>query len=247
MSNWKQYINPYEFNYIMPGSRQEIRYKAISTGQLKKLLVHEKETNTDVIDYALDEVIQSSIVSPEGFSIRDAYLQDRFSFLIALRSKTKGSTYRFRYTCGNCGSQSLQSINLDQLETKQLPSNFDNKIILHPSLSLEMGFVTRNIQLAAKDQIKDKTFETEAYKQAETVLWIYAHCINAIHTPAGVTTDATVQERFELLNEISDEGIEKINQFYIENDFGTDFSFTIKCPFCEKEEKRKIPFESFFV
>ena len=88
MSDFKKYLNVYEFETTLPGSGVTIKFKPITTGQMKKLLVYENETDPSMVEEAMDELINSS-VSTEGFDVKDVWLQDRFFLLVEIRRKTK--------------------------------------------------------------------------------------------------------------------------------------------------------------
>ena len=96
--DFRNYLNVYEFNTTLPGSGEEVTFRPITTGQLKKLLIYENETDPMVIEGALDDLISSCIVN-EDFNINDLYLQDRFFLLVEIRKKSKGENYSFQYNC----------------------------------------------------------------------------------------------------------------------------------------------------
>jgi hypothetical protein len=70
MSDFKKYLNVYEFETTLPGSGEVIKYKPITTGQLKKLLIYEDDDDPSIIEEALDDLITSSVIS-EGFDVTD--------------------------------------------------------------------------------------------------------------------------------------------------------------------------------
>jgi hypothetical protein len=65
--NFLDYVNVYEFECELPGSKQKVKFKPVTTGQIKKLLTYEKETNYVIQEQALDDLISSSVLS-EGFN-----------------------------------------------------------------------------------------------------------------------------------------------------------------------------------
>ena len=134
-----KYLNVYDFETTLPGSGEVIKFRPMTTGQLKKMLVYENSTNPMVVEKALDELISSSIIS-EGFNIGNLYLQDRFFLLIEIRKKTKGELYKFNFTCPQCKSQSLQIINLDKLMVKTLPKDVDYNIKLDDNFTINVKF-----------------------------------------------------------------------------------------------------------
>lgn len=117
--DFKRYVNAYVFETALPGTKQEVSFKPISTGQIKRLLLYETSNDADSIEKALDQIISECVVS-EDFNIDELYLQDRFYLLVDLRKATKGNTYNFQSKCGKCESQTQQSIKLSDLPVKTL-------------------------------------------------------------------------------------------------------------------------------
>ena len=46
----------YEFDCTLPGTGQEIKFRPITTGQMKKLLVYEDSTSIQQVEEALDKL-----------------------------------------------------------------------------------------------------------------------------------------------------------------------------------------------
>jgi Zn finger protein HypA/HybF involved in hydrogenase expression len=119
MSNFKRYINVYEFETVLPGNGKTVKFKPITTGQIKKLLMYENAEDQAIIETALDEILEGCVIG-EDFKVSDLYLQDRFFLLLEIRKVTKGNTYQFQTICPSCGSQSLQTVNLSEMPVKLL-------------------------------------------------------------------------------------------------------------------------------
>lgn len=109
----------YEFESVLPGSGKTIKYKPITTGQIKKLLLYEATDERDTIEEALDGLITECVVTPD-FNVGDMYLQDRFFLLVDLRRATKGSKYQFQTNCQKCKSQNMHNVDLGSLSIKHL-------------------------------------------------------------------------------------------------------------------------------
>ena len=103
---FKNYLNVYEFDCVLPGTKQEVKYKPITTNQIKKLLVYENELNPIKIEQAYNELISSCVISEE-FDINSIYIKDREFLLINLRKVSKGEQYEFTFTCPECKSGNM--------------------------------------------------------------------------------------------------------------------------------------------
>ena len=123
-SNFKNYLNSYVFETVLPGSGETISFKPVTTGQLKKLLLYETSEDTLSIETALDEMIEECVIKPEDFDISDQYIQDRFFLLVEIRKATRGSMYNFQTICTSCSSQTQQVLNLSNLTVAKLNKGF---------------------------------------------------------------------------------------------------------------------------
>lgn len=120
MSDFKKYLNAYVFESEMPSDGSTVKYKPITTGQIKKLLLYEASDDANTIEDALDDLIEECVVSPADFDVKSIYLQDRFYLLVEIRRATKGSKYTFETACPKCESQTFHSIDLGSLTVRKL-------------------------------------------------------------------------------------------------------------------------------
>ena len=243
--SFKEYLNVYEFQTVLPGSGETIKFKPITTGNLKKLLVYENEDNDVVIENALDELISSSVQN-EDFDIKNLYLQDRFFLLVELRKRTKGNSYKFSYKCEKCGSQTLQNIDLSKLPLKTLDSELENNIQLTDTISVELKHVTRRDQTEAFSYIKEDKGMSTLQRATEMALFTHAVGIKNIITPDGTEEDVSIEDRKYLLENVSTGAYDAIKEWHVNNDFGVTFMFKIGCANCDNDQEFDIPLDNFF-
>lgn len=243
---FKDFVNVYEFDCILPGSNEEIKFKPITTGQMKSLLVYEGEKRPSKIEEALDKLITTSVIS-EDFDITKLYLQDRFYLLVELRKKTKGKIYQFDFTCPKCKSQSIQNIDLSNLAITKLDKRLSKKVKINDSITVEVGHIKRKDQMEAFKLVDKLPNLTETQKMAEVTLYTYAQVIETIITPDGEEKDINLMDKVFLLNNITQDGYTKVTEWFEKNEFGTDFTYMTKCIHCNDfEEKKDIPVSNFF-
>jgi hypothetical protein len=243
MSDFKKYLNVYEFETTLPGSGETVKFKPITTGQMKKLLVYENETDPSMVEGAMDELINSSIVTEE-FDVRNVLLQDRFFLLVEIRRKTKGDLYQFEIKCPECGSQSLQTVNLGEMELKEFPAEIDYNVELSENISIELQFVTRFEQMEAfafVDSMKEEM--TDIQKRVEAAMVLNAIAIKSITTPEGKDTEVPIEDKKYLLEEIPRPMYEKVTEWFDKNSFGYDFTFVIDCKHFKPSGKKGVPSE----
>jgi hypothetical protein len=138
MSNFRNYINTFVFDTVLPGSGLEVHFKPVTTGQIKRLLLYETSEDPLSIEQALDDLIEECVIKPENFNIKDLYIQDRFFLLVEIRKATRGATYNFQTVCTSCGSQTQQAINLTNLPVTKLNniiSKSKQKTVVKPTPS----------------------------------------------------------------------------------------------------------------
>ncbi len=153
MSNFKRYINVYEFETVLPGNGKTVKFKPISTGQIKKLLMYENAEDQAVIETALDEILAGCVLG-EDFKTDNLYLQDRFYLLLEIRKATKGNTYQFQTVCPSCSSQSLQTVNLSEMPVKVLELN--KKKIKAPEMPAPKKKRTQSLQEVKAESVPEQ-------------------------------------------------------------------------------------------
>jgi len=247
VSNFKEFLNVYEFDCTLPGSGKKIKFKPITTGQLKELLIYEDETDPMVIEEALDKLISSSVVTKD-FDIRDLYLQDRFFLLLEIRKATKGEKYEFTQSCNKCGSQTLHSIDLNKLKTIKLKRKINSKIKINDNISIDLSIIKRKNQLEASEIIKSFDDISDSQRLTEMALLIHASTIESVTTPNGVEALDILDKKY-ILENIPTSIYEEIKEWHNKHDFGIEFTFNFECSKkdCENKEDVNIPLDNFFV
>jgi hypothetical protein len=242
MSNFKNYINVYEFNCVLPGSDKEVNYKPITTGQMKKLLIYEKETSPVVQEKALDDLISSSVIDKD-FKIDELFLEDRFFLLVEMRKNTKGKNFTFPFQCSKCKKQTKIKIDLTKLKIVKLKDLKINPLIkLTKDISIELKHIIRSEQKELEKFLDLNTSET--MQMVEIQLLGYAAGITKIITPDGEEESNVIDKKWMIENTPS-AVLDKIKDWYKKNTFGIEFTHTEKCD-CGKSEIIDIPLNNFF-
>lgn len=243
-AKFRDVLNVYTFGCKLPGTGEEIEFKPLTTGQLKKLLTYEGETNPIVQEQAIDMLIASAIVTP-GFDPNNLYLEDRFFLLIQIRKKSKGEVLEFVHNCEKCGSQTLTRINLDDLPIINRKEDEDSIIDLGFGIKVKLKHVVRRDYIALDPRILKGLSETQAAVEMQT--WIDASGIESVETEQhGIETNLTIQDRKFLLENIPTSAYEKIKKWNEDNFFGVDFKYTITCVKCRDIQEIEIPIEGAF-
>ncbi len=246
--NIKDYVNSYEFDCVLPGTNEVINFKPITTGQLKKMLPYENESNILLVEQLLDNLISTCVLS-EGFDINSLYLQDRFFLLLEIRKKSKGEIYKFTYNCPKCKTQTPVEIDLNNLDVVKKSDN-NKPFELNDKMSFDMDNITRGEQKKCYDIVEKMNIENEHLKQAEIATYMYAMAMKTFHTPDGDIDDVSIEDKVDLIdNQLQDQQYKDFTSWFIKNDFGVKFKFDFNCnnPDCGNTEELMIPISNFFV
>lgn len=236
-------VNQYEFSCVLPGSKQEVKFKPVTTGQMKKLLVYEGEEDIFKVEELLDDLISSSVLT-EGFDIKKLYLQDRFYLLIELRKKTKGSDYTFTFHCPVCKKENLANINLDELPVKEFSENLDD-IKVNEQISFRMGYVTREDQLEAYEYSKGLTNVTNNQRLIEAATYLFAKMAKDVVVDGQVVEGVDVDDKMYVINNSPETIMVDLKKWQDSSDFGISFRYKIKCS-CGFDCEDDIPSDGFF-
>ena len=243
--NFLDYVNVYEFECTLPGSKEVVKFKPVTTGMIKRLLTYEKETNYVIQEQALDDLISSSVLS-ENFNIDEMYIYDKMFLLMELRKKTKGEILEFKIDCPECKSQSINQVNLDELELIELP-NMDNHIVeLDKGIKVHIRHIKRKHQ---KQDFNPKYFPknlTDIQKGYVAQVLYHACAIDKIETPAGMDENIDIKDRMFFIENIPVNHVEMLRKQVDKMEFGWNLEQKIKCPHCGHEETEDIPFQQNF-
>ena len=240
------HVNVYEFRCELPGAKQEVLFKPVNTGQLKKLLVYENETNLLIQEQALDDLISSSVLS-EDFNIDDLYLEDRFFLLVEMRKKTKGEVLEFSLTCPQCKSQTLNRVDLNHLPVKPLDEKANLTVDLGNNIKVHLRRLKRKHQKEIKPSMLPKGLSpTQA--QAEVQILYHACAIDKIETESGIDEDLKLTDIKYLIEKIPTGEYDKIRNAIDELSFGVDLTYKIICgqSDCNFEWSTVVPIENNF-
>jgi hypothetical protein len=237
-------VNVYEFTCKLPGLNQEVKFKPVNTGQLKKLLTYENETNLIIQEQALDDLIISSVLS-EDFNIDELYLEDRFFLLVELRKKTKGEVLEFTLTCPQCKSQTLNRVDLTKLKVKPLDPGVDKVVELMNDIKVHLRRVKRKHQKEITPKhIPNNLSNTQ--QQAEIQILSHACAIEKVETPEGMDENLNLASRKYLIENIPTGEYDKIREGIERLSFGVDLTYTMGCNACQYKYTVEVPVEQNF-
>lgn len=244
MGKYSRYLNIYEKDIPLPSSKEIVKIKPLTTNQIKKLLVHENETDLIGGERILDDVLSLSVISEDKEFLKNLFLQDRYYLFVEIRNLTKGSTHTYNFTCPSCNSQSIQTVDLKSLEIKDMKPIEGPIEIVNGSLKLHMRYVTRGMQEEAYSTINSKLSNSE--KQIEMALANMAQAIEFIETSNG-KDEPSIKDKMDLLGDLPSHEYERLKEWFMDHDFGINLNVLTKCPYCNFEETHSLPLNNFFL
>ena len=244
--NLKNYVNQYDFPFTIPSTGVMVNFKPITTGQMKNLLVYEDE-NMSTVEKILDDII-IGCVTTEEFDIDEITLQDRFDLLLEIRKKSKGNEYKFQVKCSECNLLAPKIVDLTTMNIVPFKKDAPKTIKLSEQLTIEVDYIRRKSQRLATELVERMGKMNDHQKMAEISQYTYAYSITKFITPDGEFTqeDVNVSDIIDLLNSLDEDSYKKINNWYVDNDYGTEFQAEYECSKCGKKEKIDIPIAYFF-
>lgn len=214
--SFKDYVNVYEFSCILPSTGEEVRFKPLTTKQIKKLLVYDDESDILQIVNALNDLVSSSITT-DGFNIDNLYLKDRLNLLVEIRKKTKGETFEFQFKCPDCGAQSYNVLDLDSLESKQKDNELGN-LQVNDDISIEIDHIKVSNEKEVIKNINKKLSDTE--KNFEYQINLLASSIQSVIHPGGKDEDIPFEDKVFLINNTPNNLLQDIGNWLSDNWFG---------------------------
>ena len=241
--SFKDYLNVYTFDYVLPGTEEKIQFKPLTTKEIKKLLVYENDNDYGKIEEVLDEIINLSVTN-ENFDVNNLYLQDRFSLLLEIRKKTKGEYYEFPFDCPKCSSQNYMVIDLDKLNVTRLNDlgELDTVVNLTDQISIEVWFLTRKEEKEAWEKVSNDSPQPIS----EYELNILTQTIKAVNSPDGREDNLSFEDKQFIIDNTTTGNLQNISKWFEKNNFGTDFTIKRVCKQCGYTETRSIPLVNFF-
>jgi hypothetical protein len=240
MGKYDKWIT-YVHEVVLPGSGEVVKFRPLKVKNMKRFLII--DDNVGSIENAIDDVLQDCIIS-ENINVDDLYLQDRFFLIVELRKRSKGSLYKFNYTCQKCNSQSLQTIDLNVLKVKN-PDCKEEEVKLNDNITVLLSLLKRKDQKEAVRLANNMNMSSYQMALMDSAMLLHASGIKKIITPEGVD-EPSLAEKTEFINDISPGEYEIIRDWYENRDFGVDLKHTIKCPHCLDEKEVEVPMDNFF-
>lgn len=178
---------------------------------------------------------------PAGKPDWDAVLSsDRTHLLVQLRIASYGAKYDFRVTCGSCRHHFVWTVDLSQLDVKEVSDAGRQHVKTKEPLVITLpdGRQARCRLLTGKDE---EFFSTLSAKDESKVLSY--HLARRIVEIDGQTH---WREIFQIVEELEASTADHLWNVTDELEGGVDTMFDIECPSCFRVQQVALPFEASF-
>lgn len=248
--DFKDYLNVFEFDCILPGTGQKVKFKPLTIGNIKQIASYtEDDPSAGTLTNMFDEILKNSVVS-EDFDPMEIYLQDRYFLILEIRKKTKGEVVKFTLTCPECNSQSQQKLDFDAINVKKKRDDIDYNVPITEELTIKLRHLLRSEEKEIYDLWsefkKAGKYETDSEADLDLAVLLEAQSIESIITPDGEQEGITILDKKYLLENIPQPLYKKVANWYDEYDFGPEMTIKVKCPHCDFESEQDITNTNFF-
>lgn len=234
----------YEFETQLPGTGNWVRFKPFTTGQIKKILAFEGETDPIIVSEVINALIDEVILE-EDVSVHDFFIKDREYLLMEIRNKTKGHTWETEWKCDKCKSQNLLNVDLGKLPIKRIEKELiDYELKIMDNLTVNMKYLTVMDEMEIANTI-DKSL-SDNQKQAELVISMIAGSIDSIVVNGELIDDMTFNDKKYFIEELPTTVYHAITGWLEKNDYGTDFQVKVSCRHCDNEMEVNVTPQNFF-
>ena len=234
----------YEFETQLPGCGAWVRFRPFTTGQIKKILAFEGETDPLIISEVINALIDEVIIGDEP-KVHDIFMKDREYLLMEIRNKTKGPRWETEWKCEKCNSQNFLNVDLSKLPVTRIEKelvNYDCEIM--PNLAVKMRYITVMDEMEIINRI-DKNL-SDKQKQAELVISMVAGSIENVTLNGNTIDEMSFEDKKYFLEESPTTVYHKLTEWLSANEYGTDFTVKAKCHSCGNELEFNATPENFF-
>jgi len=239
----KQYLNVYEFETELPGSKKVVRYKGLSTNAMKKLLIYENEKDPLKEEEILDHVLKISNLT-ENMNIDELYVMDRYFWFIKIREATKGSVFTFNFNCPKCKTKTIQSFDLKEMKVVKKDVKNNEISLINDNIKMTLDFPLRGKQKDMYTKINKNLPDKE--KSVDIELANLASYVTKIETKNDGKIDIDDKELMDFIGDLPETEKSIFDNWIKDNKFGIDLNSEIKCPICEYTKIQEIPLTNFF-
>ncbi len=248
--DFKDYLNVFEFDCVLPGTGQAVKFKPLTIGNIKQIASYsEDEPTAGTLTNMFDEIFRTSVIT-EDFDPLEIYLQDRYFLILEIRKKTKGEVVEYNMTCPECKSQSKQKIDFETIPVKPKRDDIDYDVPITEELTIRLKHLLRKEEKEIYDLWdtfkKNNQYENSTEADLDLAILLEAQSIEEIITPNGVQDGITILDKKYLLENIPQPLYQKVADWYDEYNFGPEMTIKVKCPHCKFESQQDITNTDFF-
>lgn len=199
----------------------------------------------------IDELLNRTVISPEGFDAKNLTVEDTLYLLFKLRILSYGEIYHFQVRCPECGKKITVEVDLSELNVESLDEDYEKNLTV--TLPRRGDTVTtkllRNIDVEEINREVKRRRKRNPRDESEYVLKI-CHTIQEVHLKEpnkdGKSELVSLVELEQYVNALTDFDAGTILQSTDRVQFGILPEIEYQCPECNEEIDIPINFGAEF-
>lgn len=220
--------NTYKFSIpLLSNKKEKVIIRPIKTKDQKILAVESEESDSDLYQFTLLLRLLDACMVKNKIPLGDMLLEDFFWLIINLRKKSLGEKIELFGNCEKCDQKKNPlTIDLDKdVSEKYLGKLKKNVIDISDLLKISIKFVCLD------DMIDILAMKSDGVDGTELSL---ASMIDVVELDEEIIDIESIEDKLQLLGEMSDLQLQKFKDFIEENTFGVKIKtkYTCRNPEC---------------
>jgi len=192
---------------------------------------------------AVDRMLQSVILD-KNIQVKDLYVGDKNSIMMATRISGFGNLYRGTITCRSCGTVSEEEFDLSEVKVKEIDETIEYSDNGTFFVTLPRTKVTAELKLLTGDDESRVMKKTEKKKKLNLPESMLTDLLKAIIVSINTVTERSAVEEFIDVMPALD--AKHIRDEYDKMRPDVDLSYQFECGTCESINDINIPFSVNF-
>lgn len=214
-----------------------VRIRPLTSKEEKKIAsITSKNFNKQI-----NSILKSCIKEPENFDPLILTIGDRTSLIVWLRIITHGNEYVSSVTCPQCGSQSKEVYDLEQLEALWLPDEYKEPYFIEMDNGITVGLRLMRVKDDVEiDQILTQQRKVKNISSEDEWSYRFAKTITNIIINGEELQNINLLDKIRFFEALPGKESRKIREFHSKFDHGVDMRVPFECSSCGYEIDKLI-------
>jgi predicted RNA-binding Zn-ribbon protein involved in translation (DUF1610 family) len=232
-------------------SQAEVYIKPLKIKDKKEVLKAIESKNEVVINKALDEILEKYCEMVDGteFSVNKLTSQERQQLLVHIRCAAAGETVKIMHECPTCGHINKDlPYSLKNMVVKNYvkPAGDDTIKLANDSIFIKLSPITREKELEIERYVKKNKIVSSTEKNFILMAGVIKS-IEMAQDDIRSEVKLSIDELIEFFENLPASELEKISEYFKNNDFGIKMPLDFKCEKCGHEGEEEVNVAVFFI